>query len=121
MMATIASRERGDDEDQGREHPGVPPPKIVFTQGCKFCLQASLMSGAWPSPSLTAQRWVAPGVPKVLMRAGAAERGGGLDCGSLDLRAVPGSELFLFQTAISGKNAAISPPDFAVSGFRRQK
>jgi len=39
---------------------------------------------------------------------------------SLDLGAVPGSELFLFQIAISGKNAAISLRILAVSGFRHQ-
>jgi hypothetical protein len=39
---------------------------------------------------------------------------------SLDVSGVPGSELFLFQSAISGKNATISLRILAVSDFRHQ-
>src|SRR2546423_15287070 len=40
---------------------------------------------------------------------------------SLDLAGPPGSESSLFQSAISGKNATISPRIAASSGFRCQK
>src|SRR3954470_9587620 len=71
------------------------------------------MSSAWARRIARASRWVIATYTTTAAAIQAAK--------SLDLALVPGSESFLFQSAISGKNATISPRISATGGFRCQK
>src|SRR4051812_10899703 len=71
------------------------------------------MSSAWARRIARASRWVMANYTTTAPAIQAPK--------SLDLARPPGSESFLFQSAISGKNATISPRISATGGFRCQK